>query len=311
MTITIEPLGFADAVDEYIVDMRSQGRATSDNTTLRYRQVLTLHCSDAAGQSPAVTTRDDVKRTLRRWAQPNSQRQAHSILTSFYDWMIEEGLRDTINPARQVRRARSRSTAVFRPTREEVGRLIAASNADRRERWVIHLGVLVGLRRGELCGLRGRHFARTGWVWVSADIAKGKRERWVPVLPELAPIVAEIVARVGLDEYVIPSVQRGGGRGGRPLRELPDVPMTGEGMFKLVRRVGRRAGIGHDIGAHSLRHAFGDHIARGAGLRAAQAMLGHANVSTTQQTYVGRVPLDELAASVRGVRYDNGGAHER
>jgi integrase len=32
----------------------------------------------------------------------------------------------------------------------------------RRERWVIHLGVLAGLRRQELCGLQGRHFARDG-----------------------------------------------------------------------------------------------------------------------------------------------------
>jgi hypothetical protein len=29
-------------------------------------------------------------------------------------------------------------------------------------------------------------------VWVSADIGKRGKERWVPVLPELAPVVVEI-----------------------------------------------------------------------------------------------------------------------
>jgi hypothetical protein len=48
------------------------------------------------------------------------------------------------------------------------------------------------------------HFARVGWVWVSADIAKGRRERWVPVLPELEDVVDEIVTHVRLDEYVTP-----------------------------------------------------------------------------------------------------------
>jgi len=42
-------------------------------------------------------------------------------------------------------------------------------------------------------------------VWVSADIAKGRRERWVPVIADLAPIAAEIRTDVGFDEYVLPA----------------------------------------------------------------------------------------------------------
>jgi integrase len=179
---------------------------------------------------------------------------------------------------------------------------------------VIHLGVLAGLRRQELCGLQGRHLARDGFVWVSRDIGKRGKERWVPVLPELEPVVDEIRQMVGLDEYVIPSRRarrqesRGGVLDNRDLVELPERPISPAGLYKLVKRVGARAGFGAEIGPHTLRHAFGDHVARYAGLRAAQAMLGHASVQTTEEAYTGRVSLDELAVSVHGFRYRRGAA---
>ena len=49
-----------------------------------------------------------------------------------------------------------------------------------------------------------------------------------------------------------------------------------------------------------MRHAFGDHIARYAGIKNAQALLGHADVGTTQ-VYTGAPTLDELAARSRAI----------
>jgi hypothetical protein len=69
------------------------------------------------------------------------------------------------------------------------------------------------------------------------------------------------------------------------------------------RRVAKWAGIAAHIHPHLLRHAYGDHVARHAGLRAAQALLGHAAVDTTAGTYVDRPTLDELAVSVHGFSY--------
>lgn len=297
---------FADAIDDYMAEMRRQGRIASRNSELAYRRVLNAHCDDVSNRDPAKTGRADVKRTLGRWAHPNSQRQAHAVLTSFYDWSTEEGVRDT-NPARMVRRARPREVSVFRPTRDEVVRLMDATAGTlasrRRERWVIYLGVLAGLRRQELCGLQGRHFARDGWVWVSSDIGKRGKERWVPVLPELEPVVNEIRATVGLEDFVIPSRRSANPPLHTEQVERPSVPITPEGLYKMVRRVGRRAGLGHDIGPHTLRHAFGDHVARYAGLRAAQALLGHSSVQTTEESYTGRVSLDELSVAVHGFRF--------
>jgi integrase/recombinase XerD len=302
---------FSAAIDLYVADQQRAGRINSPNTIAAYRAKLDAHCDDVSGRDPAKTGREDVKTTLRRWPHPNSQRQAHAVLTSFYDWTMEEGIRET-NPARQVRRARARSVSVYRPTRDEVVRLMdAADAAGRRERWVVHLGVLAGLRRQELTGLQGRHLAHEGWVWVSADIAKGGKARWVPVLSELEPVVAEIRALTHLSAYVVPSRRSADPPHHTILLERSETRMSGSGMYQLVRRVGVLAQLGAEIGPHTLRHAFGDHVARYAGLRAAQALLGHASVATTEGSYVGRVSRDELAVSVAGFSYHRIGAPQR
>src|SRR4051794_19830885 len=96
---------FDVAIDEFIRDWQAAGRMTSASTERNYRGALEAHADDVGNRDPRFTGREDVKRTLRRWSHPNSQRNRRSILISFYDWVVEEGLRDHI-PTRQTRRPR-------------------------------------------------------------------------------------------------------------------------------------------------------------------------------------------------------------
>ena len=116
---------------------------------------------------------------------------------------MEEGYRKD-NPARQTRRPKKRQTAVYRLTRDEAVSMLLATET-RRERWAIYIGICAGPRRAELLGLQGRHFEGSGLVWVSADIAKGGKEHWVPVIQELSQVVAEIRNPVAREEYVLPA----------------------------------------------------------------------------------------------------------
>jgi integrase/recombinase XerD len=194
---------FDVAIDEYVADMQAQGRMNSSATERDYRLVLYAHAEDVDNRDPRYTGREDVKRTLRRWRHPNSQRKNRSVLISFYRWMMEEGKRPH-NPAEQTPRPRARPTTTHRLSREEVARLLGAVS-DERERRVIYLAVFAGLRNSELRGLRGRNFDRRGFIWVSPDIGKGNKERWIPVSDELASVVESIRIEVGSDEYVVPA----------------------------------------------------------------------------------------------------------
>jgi site-specific recombinase XerD len=291
---------FDVAIDEYVRDMWSQGRFTSEATERNYRLVLYAHAEDVDNRDPERTGRDDVKRTLRRWSHPNSQRKNRSILIAFYDWMVEEGKRPH-NPARQTPRPRKRPVTTHRLSRDEVAALLNAVE-DERERRVIFLGVFAGLRNGELRGLRGRHFQRPGFIWVSPDIGKGGKERWVPVSDELEPVVARIRRQVGPDEYVLPAQRSRNPPMNSEMVDRRKRPSSSQALRSLVRRVAKRAGVTGRVYPHLMRHAFADNMVRHAGLREAQQMLGHADSRTTE-IYLGNSTPDELTAAIKGFSF--------
>lgn len=291
---------FGDAIDLFVADWRNCGHLNSDGTETAYRQVLNAHAEDVGNRDPRTTNHEDCKRTLTRWPHPNTQRSRRAALVSFYDWAMEEGHRKD-NPARQTRRPRKRPSVIYRMTRAEVIAFLAAARDDRHRR-IAYLGICAGARNQELRGFRGEHFTRRdGFIWFSRDIAKGQKEAWIPIIADLTPIVEEIRTNVADDEYVIPSrYTLDPGRNQR-WGERPDTACSSQSLQRAVHQIARDAQIRTHIHPHLMRHAFADHIAKGLGLYAAQGLMRHSDVSTTQG-YVGAVTPDELAQTVRHFR---------
>lgn len=304
---------FSSVVDSYIADMTRAGRFRSPHSELAYRTKLQRLGEQVRNRDPRTVGRQDVRTVLAHWTNPNSQRQAHAIYAAFFDWCMTEprdrSEREMIckrNPARTIQRARGSQPRVYRMSRDEVVRFLDASNDRRRDRWVGHLGCCAGLRSQEIRGLQGRHFTRPGWIWVSRDIAKGDKERFVPVLADLEPVVEEILSLIPKDRYVIPG-RRSAGHPTPHIMLDVNKPTSPSAIYKQVIAIGERAGVMGRVTPHIMRHAYGDHIARYAGLRVAQALMGHERVDTTASTYVDRVSLDELAAQVRGFSFRRDG----
>jgi integrase/recombinase XerD len=175
--------------------------------------------------------------------------------------------------------------------RGEVDQLLAAIDPKPipalRDRAMIELLYATGLRVSELVGLGLNDVDLEGRVLLARG--KGSKERMIPIGAPAAEAVKSYMAgcrerllgrRRSRDLFV-------SGRGGR---------LTRQGFAKLLQRHARAAGIARRISPHKLRHSFATHLLEGgADLRAVQAMLGHADVSTTQiYTHVDRTHVRRL-----------------
>ena len=85
--------------------------------------------------------------------------------------------------------------------------------------------------------------------------------------------------------------------------ERPRRRLSAKSLARIVERAATDAQIGVHVTPHTLRHTFGEHVARAAGLRVAQAALGHESVETTAGTYTSGAGLDELQVSFHGFGY--------
>ena len=59
--------------------------------------------------------------------------------------------------------------------------------------------------------------------------------------------------------------------------------LSRQSLWTVVRRAAAAAGLRRKVSPHVLRHSFASHLLEGgADLRSVQAMLGHADIGTTQ-----------------------------
>jgi integrase/recombinase XerD len=130
-----------------------------------------------------------------------------------------------------------------------------------------------GLRVSELVGLGVADVdLRGGFVSV---LGKGGKRRVVP-LDGTACVAIELYRQHVRPLWARPSEPR-------LFLTSRRKPMTRQGFWKLIRAHGRAAGIAKRLTPHVIRHSFATHLLQGgADLRAVQAMLGHADISTTQ-----------------------------
>lgn len=145
----------------------------------------------------------------------------------------------------------------------------------RRDRAALETLYATGCRASEVAGLRPADLDLvTGLV---RCVGKGNKERRVPLGSRSIQAIEDylqrdrpaMVARRPETTTVFVS------RSGRPITRI--------GLWSIVKKAARAAGLPDSISPHTLRHSFATHLlAGGADLRAVQEMLGHASIATTQ-----------------------------
>ena len=148
---------------------------------------------------------------------------------------------------------------------------------DGREVWIHARDAAVlallygcGLRISEALGLKRGDFGGRDTVTV---MGKGRKQRMVPLLPQVQKLVAAYIA---LCPFELP--EEGplfvGAKGG---------PLSPRLVQLAMARLRGALGLPETATPHALRHSFATHLLAGGGdLRSIQELLGHASLSTTQ-----------------------------
>ncbi|MCC7044686.1 MAG: site-specific tyrosine recombinase XerD [Acidobacteria bacterium] len=259
-------------------------RRVAANTVAAYRRDLARLADYArrhASTVIALTRRDlegCVREAMAGGLAASSAARFVAAIRSFYRFQCLTGHLPA-NPAEDLQAPRRMSTLPRFLSAPDVDALIAAPDVSSpgglRDRALIEVLYATGLRVSELVGLRLTD-VRLSEGWIQC-LGKGHRQRIVPLGAEAA---------AWLERYL---------RESRPVftrrRESPWVFVNARGgtrlsrggFWKLLKAHGRTAGIRAPLSPHVLRHSFATHLLeRGADLRAIQAMLGHADLSTTQ-----------------------------
>jgi integrase/recombinase XerD len=295
----LERLDLDDACDRFLEQLLVE-RQLSGNTVEAYgrdlcrmRGFLVARGKTGAGEvSPADLT-DYLLDLAEAGLKPRSRARALVAIRGLFRFLAAEKLVPG-DPSENLAAPRVGSKLPSVLGLGDVDRLLAAPQSAGESPRALRDGAMLatlyatGLRVSELIGLRLPELnLKGGFVRATG---KGRKTRLVP----LGDLAAERLTSY-LDRARPRLVARRPAEMGLFLTERAR-PMTRQGFWKLIRRYARAAGIRREVSPHVLRHSFATHLVeRGADLRAVQAMLGHADIATTQiYTHVSRARLLEL-----------------
>jgi integrase/recombinase XerD len=270
------------SADEYLGALQSE-RGASRNTLAAYRRDLRdfLGYLHHRRRAPTAASPDDVvawiERLRARGLAPSSVARRVSAVRGFYRHLLRDGAvrRD---PTEHLDTPRANRPLPRALSRESATALVEAPDARRpagvRDRAVLELLYATGMRASECLGLSLEDLNLSAGYVVCTG--KGGKQRLVPVGAE----ALEWTRRYLREVRPLHTRRRDSGRlfvnprGG---------PLSRQSLWTLVRRAAAGAGLKRRVSPHMLRHSFASHLLEGgADLRSVQAMLGHADISTTQ-----------------------------
>ncbi len=270
-------------IKRYLLFLRAE-RSASPHTLRAYQFDLTQFLAFVQKKYPQdpvflKNARLIVRDYLSTLHEQNHERatllRSIAVLRAFFKFLVREELMAQTPfvglpmPKREKRLPRVLSE-------EEMRRLLsfplkARTKTGLRDMALLELLYSSGLRISELCQLNVEDV--DVWTGMVRVFGKGSREREVPVGETAQKAIRAYVEsrpkalRRGVALFLNP-------RGFR---------LSDRGARGIVSKWVRTAALRHQISPHAFRHSFATHLLnRGCDLRSVQEMLGHRNLTTTQ-----------------------------
>jgi integrase/recombinase XerD len=269
---------------DQFADFLTLERGHSPNTVAAYRrdlghlvEFLTQRRAKNPAAVTATTLRDFVLHLKDLGLEASSIRRHVSAVRTYFRFLTAEGhlIRDPSERLASPKRWRTVPSVL---TVNEVERLLSAGDADDplafRDRAILEFGYATGARVSEIARVETRDVLYDEGL--TRLYGKGSKERLVPVGRRALGSVALY------QREARPRLEKGKGQG-RLFLNARGAPISRVGIWGILKKAARAAGVTKRVTPHTLRHTFATHLLEGgADLRAVQEMLGHADLATTQ-----------------------------
>jgi integrase/recombinase XerD len=276
------PEAGTDPVSEFLDVLRTEHGA-SRHTLAAYRRDLADLVAFLAARHTALAAveSDDIVAWMEhlraRGLRPSSIARHLSALRGFARHLVGEGVlrRD---PTERVERPRPRRPLPRALSLDGAAALVEApaplTPRGLRDRTLLELLYATGLRASECLDLRLEDVNMGAGFLVCTG--KGRKQRLVPLGEQ---------AVTWLRRYLAEARPRFAGRrdSGHVFLSPRGRRLSRQSLWVITGRAAAAAGLPRRVSPHVLRHSFASHLLEGgADLRSVQAMLGHADISTTQ-----------------------------
>ena len=267
-------------------------KGRSLNTVLNYDRYLTRFLQFLKKDSPSDITDSSVREFrlwLNRQSTGNNKKTGETLkkktqnyyliaLRAFLKYLARQGIKSMAPERIELAKVGERHIEFM--TNEELHRLLEAPKGSDlkslRDRAILQMLFSTGLRVSELCSLSRD-------IDLSADEVsirgKGDKVRVVFLSDEAKRAVKTYIdKRDDMDDSLFVKVAV------ETRHKGDSMPLTRRSIERIVKHYATKAGImSKKVTPHVIRHSFAtDLLSNGADLRSVQALLGHANIGTTQ-----------------------------
>ena len=283
---------------EYVEIEKGRSLKTVEN----YDRYLRRFLEFSKITSPTELTESKI-REFRLWLnrQPAGNRLDETLkkktrnyyliaLRAFLKYLVKIGVK-TATPPERIELAKVGDRSLDLINRDELDRLINAPEGEElpalRDKAILELLFSTGLRVSELCNLPRELDIRDDSISVRG---KGDKVRVVFISDDARDAINKYLKkRTDVDDALFIQL-------GKSAKNASDLRLTPRSVERLIRKYATVAGISKRVTPHIIRHGFAtDLLQNGADLRSVQALLGHANIATTQvYTHVSDKHLREV-----------------
>jgi site-specific recombinase XerD len=273
---------------EYVEIEKGRSLKTVEN----YDRYLTKFINFAKKTNPRDIT-DELLREYRLWLnrQSSGVKKGVSVdtlkkktqnyyliaLRAFLKYLVRIGIKDSLQPER-IELAKVGERSIDLINENELERLLKSAEGDDvkslRDKAILELLFSTGLRVSELCSLPRDLDIRNDSISVRG---KGDKVRVVFISERSKAFLDKYLkARKDMDDSLFVQL-------GKNAKNAKTLRLTTRSVERIVKFYAIKAGISRKVTPHVIRHSFAtDLLQNGADLRSVQALLGHANIATTQ-----------------------------